>query len=241
MQFGAYGTFMSFFGLAQLPAANPDFQGIVDYASSVVFELVTNSTTSPAKPDDVSVRFLFSNGSAAAGPGLQPFPLFGQSATLLPWNTFVDEMGKFAIGDTNDWFRVCGNSSAGCSAVSGDTGGAGAASSDSGGGKRQRGHLLASGRRHRRSRHARCHSRYRRADLGRRRLEGSEERHSCEARGEQLNGHLLGTVQRVEDLELIPNVRRIYSRSCNQIPVASLTLPPLIATTTKPKEKVGKH
>ena len=45
--FGAYGTFVTFFGLAQLPASSADFTGIVDCASAFVLELVTNSTAKP--------------------------------------------------------------------------------------------------------------------------------------------------------------------------------------------------
>ncbi|KAI9749346.1 MAG: hypothetical protein M1835_001562, partial [Candelina submexicana] len=46
VQFGAYASFQSFFGLAQLPAANPDFYGIPDYAASMTFELFTTGTAS---------------------------------------------------------------------------------------------------------------------------------------------------------------------------------------------------
>ena len=118
IQFGAYGTFMAFFGHAQLPAASADFRGIVDYASSFALELVTNSTASPPAASDLSVRFLFSNGSAAAAPqGLVAYPLFGQADTLLPWSRFVDEMNKFAIGDTADWCRACGNTTGICASA----------------------------------------------------------------------------------------------------------------------------
>ncbi|KAI0172293.1 phosphoglycerate mutase-like protein [Hypoxylon sp. FL1284] len=137
VQFGAYGTFMSFFGLAQLHKLSADFTGVVDYASSMVFELVTNATAGssgyPAAAD-VSVRFLMANGTAAQNP-LTAYPLFGQHDVLLPWNTFASEMGKFAIGDTAAWCSACGNTTGICapssssSSSSGD--GAAAASSKS--------------------------------------------------------------------------------------------------------------
>lgn len=76
----------------------------------MAFELVTNATvsnTSYPSPDDISVRFLFSNGTAAQNP-LTAYPLFGQSKTLLPWKTFVTEMNKFAIGDQATWCAQCG-------------------------------------------------------------------------------------------------------------------------------------
>jgi hypothetical protein len=119
IQFNAYATFLSFFGLSQLPAASENFTAVVDYASSMTFELVTNATvTSSSYPalTDIAVRFLFSNGSAAYNP-LTAYPLFGQSSTVLPWNTFVAEMNKFAIGDATTWCKACGNSTGTCAAT----------------------------------------------------------------------------------------------------------------------------
>jgi len=116
IQFGAYASFLAFFGLAQLPAATSNFTGIVDYASSMSFELFTNATvssTSYPTNDQINVRFLFSNGSAAIN-GLTAYPLFGQSQTVLPWTTFVSEMGKFAIGDLTTWCTACGSTTGTC-------------------------------------------------------------------------------------------------------------------------------
>jgi hypothetical protein len=139
IQFGAYASFLSFFGLAQLPAANVDFTGIVDYASSMTFELITNATvsnTSYPTSDQISVRFLFANGTASANP-LTAYPLFNQSETVLPWNTFADKMNKFAIGDQADWCSACGNTTGTCASTSTSTStstSATATSSSSGGG-----------------------------------------------------------------------------------------------------------
>ena len=119
IQFGAYGSFFSFFGLAQLPALSDNFTGMVDYASSMTFELVTNATvteTSYPSNDQISVRFLFSNGTASEHP-LTPYPLFGQPETVLPWNTFVDQMNQFAIGNQADWCTKCGNSTGVCAST----------------------------------------------------------------------------------------------------------------------------
>lgn len=116
IQFGSYGSFFSFFGLANLTTVSENFTGIVDYASSMVFELVTNATvsnTSYPATSDISVRFLFSNGSAAANP-LTVYPLFNQTQTVLPWSTFVSSMNKFAIGDQADWCSACGNTTGVC-------------------------------------------------------------------------------------------------------------------------------
>lgn len=133
VQFGAYASFLAFFGLSQLPKASENFTGIVDYASSMTFELVTNATvTSTSYPgnDQISVRFLFSNGSAAANP-LTAFPLFGQAETLLPWTTFVSEMDKFAIGDQKTWCSQCGNSTGVCASAAATSTGASPSSTGS--------------------------------------------------------------------------------------------------------------
>ncbi|OTB01552.1 hypothetical protein M426DRAFT_323440 [Hypoxylon sp. CI-4A] len=144
IQFGAYASFLSFFGLAQLDKVSADFTGVVDYASSIVFELVTNNTSissssSSSYPtsDDVSVRFLLANGTAAENTPRE-YPLFGRSDTLLPWNTFVAEMNKFAVGDTPAWCLACGNTTGICasttSSSSTDDGDANASSTKSGNG-----------------------------------------------------------------------------------------------------------
>lgn len=127
-QFGAYGTFMSFFGLAQLPTASPDFYGICNYASSMAFELVTTSVDAEPKPDDIGVRFLFANGTAAS-EGLTAFPLFGQDKQTLPWNDFRAEMAKFSIADTQHWCQLCGSTDGKCAAISTDAGAAASQSS----------------------------------------------------------------------------------------------------------------
>ncbi|TFB05581.1 hypothetical protein CCMA1212_001885 [Trichoderma ghanense] len=114
VQFGAYGAFMAFFGLAQLPAASEDFYGICDYASSMALELVAPSADRTS-PDDLSVRFLWSNGTAAEH-GLKEYPLFGQSQTTLSWNDFKAGISKFAVADTQGWCKVCGNTDGTCAA-----------------------------------------------------------------------------------------------------------------------------
>jgi hypothetical protein len=89
----------------------------------MTFELVTNATvTNISYPtnDQISVRFLFSNGTASEYP-LTAYPLFGQSETVLPWNTFVDQMNKFAIGDQADWCTKCGNSTGICASTTTST------------------------------------------------------------------------------------------------------------------------
>lgn len=111
IQFGAYGTFMAWFGLAQLPKASPDFQNVVDYASSMAFELVTNATD--PKPEDISVRFFFSNGTATED-SYKSFPLFGQTKTTLSWAEFKSGMEDISIRDDEHWCDMCGNTDGQC-------------------------------------------------------------------------------------------------------------------------------
>ncbi|OAA58524.1 histidine acid phosphatase [Niveomyces insectorum RCEF 264] len=148
VQFGNYATFMSFFGLANLTAASPAFYGIVDYAASIAFELVTNATVSttgpqqaqaPLDPSALGVRFLLSNGSAGLTGGLTAYPLFGQSELVLPWATFAAEMRKIAVGDTATWCQVCGNSTGVCDPASLGTGSSSANSNNNTGSKNNNG------------------------------------------------------------------------------------------------------
>lgn len=120
VQFGSYGTFQSYFGLANLPATDPIFYGIPDYASSMVWELVTNaSVTNGVLPStsDISVRFLFNNGTSATTTDLTAYPLFGGSEVELPWNDFVTQTQKFAISSQDQWCQVCGNTTGICAST----------------------------------------------------------------------------------------------------------------------------
>ncbi|KAK3339003.1 histidine phosphatase superfamily [Neurospora tetraspora] len=117
IQFGPYGTFTSFFGLSQLPAVSQDFTAIVDYASSMTFELFTTSGSPTPSADEVFVRFLFANGTASDSNPAKAYPLFGQDKTELPWTTFVSEMNKIALeGGSKEWCDACGETTGQCAA-----------------------------------------------------------------------------------------------------------------------------
>lgn len=119
IQFGAYASFLSFFGLAQLPSASPDFTGIPDYASTMTFELFTTVPATPFPAEkDIQVRFLFHNGTITADSKPTAFPLFGRKETELPFATFTDEMNKFAVGTQEKWCDQCGNSTGVCAKAS---------------------------------------------------------------------------------------------------------------------------
>ncbi|KAL5340660.1 histidine phosphatase superfamily [Aspergillus crustosus] len=119
IEFGAYATFLSYFGLAQLSAADDAFTGIPDYASSMAWELVTNSTSdSFPDPDDISVRFVFHNGTLTSSSELTSYPLYGETSPTIPWSTFVEQTQKIAITSTEQWCQVCGNTDGQCASSS---------------------------------------------------------------------------------------------------------------------------
>jgi hypothetical protein len=135
IQFGAYATFMSFFGLVDLPKANADFMGVVDYASSMTFELFTEKDVSTGFPaqDDLQVRFLFHNGTASNTSEPVAYPLFGASSKTVSWSTFSNKLEQFAVTTTEQWCRKCGNSTGSCAAYTSTTA-APVSHSNSGGG-----------------------------------------------------------------------------------------------------------
>jgi hypothetical protein len=118
IQFGAYATFLSFFGLVDLQKVSDDFTGVVDYASSMVFELFTNADVSSGFPsgDDLQVRFLFHNGTASNSSEPAVYPLFGGSDNAVSWTTFQDKLKEFAITTTEQWCNKCGNTDGSCAA-----------------------------------------------------------------------------------------------------------------------------
>ncbi|PYI07800.1 phosphoglycerate mutase-like protein [Aspergillus sclerotiicarbonarius CBS 121057] len=124
VQFGSYGTFMSYFGLAQLPAADVHFTGIPDYASSMAWELVTNSSGDFPPTSEISVRFVFHNGTINESMSDSPtvYPLYGHSSLTIPWSDFVDRTEKIAVTSTSQWCQVCGNTNGQCASYSNSTG-----------------------------------------------------------------------------------------------------------------------
>lgn len=115
IQFGAYGQFQSFFGLANLTSLGADWTGVPDYASTMTFELFTDAPPTPfPSPDDIQVRFFWHNGTTGNSSVPVAYPLFGQQNLALRWTDFAAGMGKFAIGSQADWCRACGNSTGVC-------------------------------------------------------------------------------------------------------------------------------
>lgn len=140
IQFGAYGTFASFFGLAipDIETVNPNLMGVADYASNMMFELFTNGSTSvssanyPTTGEDVYVRFLFHNGTTSNTSEPVAYPLFGSGQEAVSWNDFATQMDKFAIGSTEQWCTACGNLTGTCAAYAPSGSGSSSSSTSSG-------------------------------------------------------------------------------------------------------------
>ena len=138
VQFGAYASFFSFFGLASLLDLNDgDFKGVPDYSSTLSFELFSNDSvdvTSFPNTQDLNVRFLFHNGTTSNISEPAAYPLFGQQSLSLPWNDFLAGMNRFAIGDQADWCHACGNKTGVCAPFTTDSSPSSQQKSSSGGG-----------------------------------------------------------------------------------------------------------
>ncbi|KAL9025792.1 MAG: hypothetical protein Q9196_005445 [Gyalolechia fulgens] len=113
---GSFDTFLAFFGLTNLTAANADFMGLPGYASTMTFELFTdgNTTTFPRDTADLRVRFLFRNGTDVSAP-LTAFPLFGRAEDSISYDEFVGELGSRAISSVSEWCSTCQSSDSFCS------------------------------------------------------------------------------------------------------------------------------
>lgn len=111
---GSYDTFLSFFGLANLTDASPNFTGLPAYASTLAFELFTQTdmTSFPSNADDLRVRFLFRNGTDTA---LTAFPIFDSKDDSMPWNHFKSEFSARAIESAAAWCARCKSTVGWCS------------------------------------------------------------------------------------------------------------------------------
>jgi hypothetical protein len=138
VQFGAYATFMSLFGLMGLD--DDMWKGIPGYASAATFELFTDADEVSTFPSvgDMQVRFFWHNGTTLSGDDLTPdqYAMFGTNSTSLAWSDFYSRMSSVAVLDDEQWCTVCGNTTGSCAAYASQTssstaGAAGAAKSGS--------------------------------------------------------------------------------------------------------------
>ncbi|KAK5651226.1 hypothetical protein OQA88_12690 [Cercophora sp. LCS_1] len=102
---GSYDTFLAFFGLAGLTEVNQDFEALPAYASTMAFELFSDTAEFPTE-EKLNVRFLFRNGTEGA---LKPWPLFGMGKEELSWKEFVAGMKGVAVTSAEKWCGVCGS------------------------------------------------------------------------------------------------------------------------------------
>jgi len=125
VQFGAYATMLSFFGLADLIAVDEMFTGIPGYSSAMTFELYTNVEWTGMFPPtpELRVRFLWHNGTNTSGDDVTPvaFPLFGTPNTTMAWNDFYSHMSNISVITNTDWCIACGNTTGTCAGVSAST------------------------------------------------------------------------------------------------------------------------
>ena len=71
--------------------------------------------------EDLSVRFLFHNGTASNASEPAAYPLFGGESELVSWNDFSNSLDKFAIKNSQQWCTKCGNSTGTCAAYAGNS------------------------------------------------------------------------------------------------------------------------
>ena len=118
--FSSFEPMIAFAALAGLPAEDANFYGLPDYGSSMVFELFSSDSTSKGSfpdPSQLSIRFLFRNGTNASA-NLDTYPLFGRTDSSLVMNMtdFVSEMENIMIAGVGDWCNACNSGSVFCAA-----------------------------------------------------------------------------------------------------------------------------
>ncbi|OJJ31682.1 hypothetical protein ASPWEDRAFT_54768 [Aspergillus wentii DTO 134E9] len=122
IQFSAYASFISYFGLVKPQNADEKFA-----------KLVRNDSGTGIPPtSDIRVRFMFHNETSVEGSTqLQAYLLFGQSTLKLPSGRFVEKSNQVAISSQQQWCQACGNTTGVCASTSDDTGGDSSSSSSS--------------------------------------------------------------------------------------------------------------
>lgn len=123
--FGGLEPIVSFAALSGLASEqNPEFYGIPEYGSSMVFELFSvngNDTDVYPSPAELNVRFFFQNGTDETS-ALVAYPLFGNGpeGMSMPLSNFVSAMQEFMILSPAGWCRTCASYSIFCPAFQGD-------------------------------------------------------------------------------------------------------------------------
>ncbi|MCJ1375624.1 hypothetical protein MMC20_006861 [Loxospora ochrophaea] len=116
--FSTFEPMISFASLAGLTTLDPNFFGMPELGSSMVFELYsTGNSANDSYPDpsDLNVRFMFRNGTNSS-MNLDSYAMFGRSDSdiSMTFTDFLTEMGNIMIADVGDWCTVCNSSSIFC-------------------------------------------------------------------------------------------------------------------------------
>jgi len=111
MLFGSFEPMVAFAALAHLLQANTNFYGILDFGSSMVFELFSGGSNNTSKyPDinDLMVRFLFRNGTESKS-NLEIYNLFGRNngQGALSIQDFLAVMHNVTLPSVGDWCNTC--------------------------------------------------------------------------------------------------------------------------------------
>ncbi|KAL0960870.1 hypothetical protein HGRIS_005885 [Hohenbuehelia grisea] len=105
----SYKPFVSLFNMTGVAQQNPELEGFVNYAASLVFEVRQPSSGGP------TLRFLFKNGTD--DDDFKQYNFMGGSGDI-PLSTFVDAMTPAAINSTTEWCQICNNNKdRGCGAI----------------------------------------------------------------------------------------------------------------------------
>lgn len=127
--FISYEPLISLFSLLGLHNLNDDFKGMPNLASSISFELYTNSSTpvpigSYPDPNDLNIRFLFRNGSTLASSfstipiDLDVYPVFNntQNQEWMTLNDFFATAEKAMVFNIGQWCEICQSEAVFCPA-----------------------------------------------------------------------------------------------------------------------------
>ncbi|KAF3190991.1 hypothetical protein TWF788_007177 [Orbilia oligospora] len=109
---GGYDIMLSFFAIANLPSRSPDFFGLPDLGSSMVFELYTDDETVDTDhivdQQSIKVAFGFRNGTTVDDT-LTYWPLFDQDDGEfgMPYEKFFAKLDEVAVRSVGQWCSVC--------------------------------------------------------------------------------------------------------------------------------------
>ena len=120
----SYKPFISLFNMTGVAQTYPQLQGIVNYASSIVFEVRNGSSVT-----DPLIRMRFKNGTDDV---FNTYNMFGQSGDI-PLSPFKSKLEFAAINTTAEWCIVCSNTAdRGCGTCNNPTLAAAAAAEQAG-------------------------------------------------------------------------------------------------------------